>query len=98
MWLLSIAKFCVYVYMYMYMYVETVATNHALFSNILLDTFYLFYYSRCFFLFADYLLSNNSVNSIIIHKFDFSDEEVRCLFFKFYSNYYHKSAKTLCEF
>lgn len=98
MWLLSIAKFCVYVYMYMYMYVETVATNHALFSNILLDTFYLFYYSRCFFLFADYLLSNNSVNSIIIHKFDFSDEEVRCLFFKFYSNCYHKSAKTLCEF
>ena len=91
MWLLSIAKFCVYVYMYMY-------TNHALFSNILLDTFYLFYYSRCFFLFADYLLSNNSVNSIIIHKFDFSDEEVRCLFFKFYSYYHHKSAKTLCEF
>ena len=26
---------------------------------------------------TDYLLSNNHVNSIIIHKFDFSDEEVR---------------------
>lgn len=26
--------------------------------------------------FADYLLSNNHVNSIIVHKFDFSDEDV----------------------
>ena len=34
---------------------------------------------QCFFFLSDYLLSNNSVNSIIIHKFDFSDEEVRCL-------------------
>ena len=25
---------------------------------------------------ADYLLSNNHINSIIVHKFDFSDEEV----------------------
>ena len=47
------------------------------------STGYLFWYSRCFFLFSDYLLSNNSVNSIIIHKFDFSDEEVRCLFINF---------------
>lgn len=31
-------------------------------------------YSTYFFL--DYLLSNNHVNSIIIHKFDFSNEEV----------------------
>ena len=29
-----------------------------------------------------YLLSNNHVNSIIIHKFDFSDEEVIFLLFK----------------
>lgn len=29
------------------------------------------------FFLTDYLLSNNHVNSIIIHKFDFSDEEVR---------------------
>lgn len=26
---------------------------------------------------SDYLLSNNHVNSIIVHKFDFSDEEVK---------------------
>jgi len=50
-------------------------------------TFCLVYYSRGFFLFSDYLLSNNSVNSIIIHKFDFSDEEVRCLCHTFYSCY-----------
>lgn len=30
-----------------------------------------------FFSFSDYLLSNNHINSIIVHKFDFSDEEVR---------------------
>jgi hypothetical protein len=29
-----------------------------------------------FFLLLDYLLSNNHINSIIVHKFDFSDEEV----------------------
>ena len=29
-----------------------------------------------FFFFIDYLLSNNHVNSIIVHKFDFSDEDV----------------------
>lgn len=28
------------------------------------------------FLFIDYLLSNNHVNSIMVHKFDFSDEDV----------------------
>lgn len=28
------------------------------------------------YLFLDYLLSNNHVNSIIVHKFDFSDEDV----------------------
>lgn len=27
-------------------------------------------------MFLDYLLSNNHVNSIIVHKFDFSDEDV----------------------
>lgn len=35
--------------------------------------FELFYF---LFLFTDYLLSNNHVNSIIVHKFDFSDEDV----------------------
>ena len=38
----------------------------------------LVYISEAFLSFlTDYLLSNNHVNSIIIHKFDFSDEEVR---------------------
>ena len=31
-----------------------------------------------FLIISDYLLSNNHINSIIVHKFDFSDEEV-CL-------------------
>jgi len=38
------------------------------------------------FVILDYLLSNNHINSIIVHKFDFSDEEVcRCcsLYFVF---------------
>ena len=29
---------------------------------------------------SDYLLSNNHINAIIVHKFDFSDEEVCILF------------------
>ena len=33
--------------------------------------------------FADYLLSNNHVNSIIVHKFDFSDEEVMAYYISF---------------
>lgn len=39
------------------------------------------YYS-CFF-FPDYLLSNNHVNAIIVHKFDFSDEEVMAYYISF---------------
>jgi len=34
--------------------------------------------------FVDYLLSNNHINSIIVHKFDFSDEEVCLLFTVFF--------------
>lgn len=35
-----------------------------------------------FLIISDYLLSNNHINSIIVHKFDFSDEEVcHCCFF-----------------
>lgn len=34
-------------------------------------------------LFTDYLLSNNHVNSIIVHKFDFSDEEVMAYYISF---------------
>ena len=33
--------------------------------------------------FLDYLLSNNHVNSIIVHKFDFSDEEVMAYYISF---------------
>ena len=32
---------------------------------------------------SDYLLSNNHVNSIIVHKFDFSDEEVMAYYISF---------------
>ena len=35
------------------------------------------------FLITDYLLSNNHVNSIIVHKFDFSDEEVMAYYISF---------------
>lgn len=34
-------------------------------------------------LILDYLLSNNHVNSIIVHKFDFSDEEVMAYYISF---------------
>lgn len=40
----------------------------------------------CLFVFlfpADYLLSNNHVNSIIVHKFDFSDEEIMAYYISF---------------
>ena len=36
-----------------------------------------------FSLIPDYLLSNNHVNSIIVHKFDFSDEEVMAYYISF---------------
>lgn len=32
---------------------------------------------------SDYLLSNNHVNSIIVHKFDFSDEEIMAYYISF---------------
>ena len=32
---------------------------------------------------ADYLLSNNHINSIIVHKFDFSDEEILAYYISF---------------
>jgi hypothetical protein len=44
-----------------------------------------FYYTRMMGIVScvsDYLLSNNHINSIIVHKFDFSDEEVRFLVLK----------------
>lgn len=45
-----------------------------------INLFFLF----CFvFLPLDYLLSNNYVNSIIVHKFDFSDEEIMAYYISF---------------
>jgi hypothetical protein len=38
---------------------------------------------ECNLFVADYLLSNNHVNSIIVHKFDFSDEEVMAYYISF---------------
>lgn len=35
------------------------------------------------FIFTDYLLSNNHVNSIIVHKFDFSNEDVMAYYILF---------------
>ncbi len=37
----------------------------------------------CVHVFSDYLLSNNHVNAIIVHKFDFSDEEVMAYYISF---------------
>lgn len=53
----------------------------AYFDDILVVMFYtwtsiVFYNILYFFLLIDYLLSNNHVNSIMVHKFDFSDEDV----------------------
>jgi len=39
--------------------------------------------SSSFFLYIDYLLSNNHVNNIILHKFDFSDEEITAYYISF---------------
>lgn len=44
-------------------------------------------FALCFVFFSplppDYLLSNNYVNSIIVHKFDFSDEEIMAYYISF---------------
>ena len=47
------------------------------------STFWVYCSSVLEFFFADYLLSNNHVNSIIVHKFDFSDEEVMAYYISF---------------
>lgn len=39
--------------------------------------------SLCVLSLLDYLLSNNYVNSIIVHKFDFSDEEIMAYYISF---------------
>lgn len=40
-------------------------------------------FNMLFLFFLDYLLSNNHVNSIIVHKFDFSDEEIMAYYISF---------------
>ena len=77
-----------------YVCVQLLQTLNILFENIRNETsickYYLFIYLFFFFrfpefgsLFSDYLLSNNHVNSIIVHKFDFSDEEVMAYYISF---------------
>lgn len=73
-----------------YVCVQLLQTLNILFENIRNET------SLCEFGFVttksrkfnylfilDYLLSNNHVNSIIVHKFDFSDEEVMAYYISF---------------
>jgi len=46
------------------------------------DDLHIFLIFTCFKI-ADYLLSNNHVNDVICHKFDFSDEEVMAYYISF---------------
>ena len=39
--------------------------------------------AKTLLLYTDYLLSNNHVNDVICHKFDFSDEEVMAYYISF---------------
>ena len=78
-----------------YVCVQLLQTLNILFENIRNETslcksvhVYSFpskFYGNDFFFFfvSDYLLSNNHVNSIIVHKFDFSDEEVMAYYISF---------------
>ena len=40
-------------------------------------------FMHCYCALLDYLLSNNHVNDVICHKFDFSDEEVMAYYISF---------------
>lgn len=62
-----------------------------------------------FFDIIDYLLSNNHVNNIILHKFDFSDEEITAYYISFLKtlslklnrhsiNFFYNEVKTLNYF
>lgn len=72
-----------------YVCVQLLQTLNILFENIRNETslcmykFILHSVSHYFICFSDYLLSNNHVNSIIVHKFDFSDEEVMAYYISF---------------
>lgn len=50
--------------------------KHPYVSDTLLLSYLILILNCVLFFFSDYLLSNNHVNSIIVHKFDFSDEDV----------------------
>ena len=51
--------------------------------NFFTSLIYIYNFWFLDFFFSDYLLSNNHVNSIIVHKFDFSDEEVMAYYISF---------------
>lgn len=73
-----------------YICVQILQTLNILFENIrhetslckLFDNENIFIDSIEHF-FQDYLLSNNHVNSIIVHKFDFTDEEITAYYISF---------------
>jgi hypothetical protein len=66
---------------------ETLFSLNSLFWDIIFPTLvpklqdFAFNFTKL--LFTDYLLSNNHVNAIIVHKFDFSDEEVMAYYISF---------------
>ena len=64
---------CKFFFLYFFNY-------RCLISLLLWFTYTIFDFS---IFFSDYLLSNNHVNSIIVHKFDFSDEEVMAYYISF---------------
>lgn len=69
-------------------YLKIYAMKHLYVSHILCKLFFLINYfifiiCHIWKIFVDYLLSNNHVNSIIVHKFDFSDEEVMAYYISF---------------
>lgn len=75
-----------------YVCVQLLQTLNILFENIRNETSLCKFYFHCcmiccetciIFYVSDYLLSNNHVNSIIVHKFDFSDEEVMAYYISF---------------
>lgn len=70
-------------------YLKIYVMKHLCVSHILCKLcffnclFYFYNMSYIWKIFVDYLLSNNHVNSIIVHKFDFSDEEVMAYYISF---------------
>ncbi len=70
-----------------YVCVQLLQTLNILFENIRHETslckyFYKYNYVTIIFV-VDFLLSNNHVNSIITHRFDFSNEEIMAYYISF---------------